>query len=288
MSEEQERERYYEELRAIDHEEEEQAARDLEARADAYEQKVLDRLDRLRARATKKAAESAGAREGAMRMAEHIPLGQPILVGHHSEKRDRRYRERIRAGFERSFRLAEEAREMARRADAAESNTAISSDDPRAIDKLRAKLAEVEAENAERMRVNKLWRKGGRDACIAAGIDPVLVAKGARNLELMPSWRAPFLSDSANARRIKERIAELERSAVAPAREPMVIGDVRIEEDKDDNRVRVTFPRRPGKEATTVMRRWGFVWSHTASAWQRKATFNAWVAAEQAARELTR
>ena len=288
MSEEAERERYYEELRAIDHEDEERAARDLEARAEAYEQRVLARLDRLRARAEKKAAESSSARDGAMRMAEHIPLGQPILVGHHSEKRDRRYRERIRAGFERSFRLSEEARDLARRADAAESNTAISSDDPRAVEKLRAKLATAEAENAERMRVNALWRKGGRDACAAANVEPALVARAARNLELMPSWRNPFLSDSANIRRIKERIAELERVAVAPAREPVVIGDVRIEEDRDDNRVRVTFPRRPGKEATRIMRRWGFLWSPSASAWQRKATYNAWVAAEQAARELTR
>ena len=36
-------------------------------------------------------------------MASIIPFGQPILVGHHSEKRDRNYRGRIHKKFERSF-----------------------------------------------------------------------------------------------------------------------------------------------------------------------------------------
>ena len=35
-------------------------------------------------------------------MADGIPFGQPILVGHHSEQRDRNYRERIRNHFDKA------------------------------------------------------------------------------------------------------------------------------------------------------------------------------------------
>jgi hypothetical protein len=51
--------------------------------------------DRMEDRADKAAAESSALHKRADSMASVIPLGQPILVGHHSEKRDRNYRERI-------------------------------------------------------------------------------------------------------------------------------------------------------------------------------------------------
>ena len=57
-----------------------------------YELKRTLRLERLRARATRLASESEGARARASQMASIIPFGQPILVGHYSEKRDRNYR----------------------------------------------------------------------------------------------------------------------------------------------------------------------------------------------------
>ena len=46
---------------------------------------------------------SAAAFDAAGKRAEGIPFGQPILVGHHSERRDRNYRARIAAGMDRGL-----------------------------------------------------------------------------------------------------------------------------------------------------------------------------------------
>jgi hypothetical protein len=54
-----------------------------------YEARRAARIDRLHARAEKARTESASAEQQARRMADVIPLGQPILVGHHSEGRER-------------------------------------------------------------------------------------------------------------------------------------------------------------------------------------------------------
>jgi hypothetical protein len=59
-----------------------------------------ERADRLEDRADKAHTRSDAALTQAQGMASGIPFGQPILVGHHSEKRDRNYRERIARKFD--------------------------------------------------------------------------------------------------------------------------------------------------------------------------------------------
>ena len=60
-----------------------------------FEEKRAARIQRLIERANKKEAESNFRFEKAHNMASVIPFGQPILVGHHSERRDRNYRNKI-------------------------------------------------------------------------------------------------------------------------------------------------------------------------------------------------
>ena len=57
--------------------------------------------------------------------ARMIPFGQPILVGHHSEGRDRNFRKKIHRGFERAYEAGQKADHYERRAAGAESNRAI-------------------------------------------------------------------------------------------------------------------------------------------------------------------
>lgn len=59
------------------------------------------RLDRRREWAVKVEHRATAAFEGVHRIADNIPLGQPILVGHHSERRHRRDIDRINAGMSR-------------------------------------------------------------------------------------------------------------------------------------------------------------------------------------------
>ena len=54
-----------------------------------YEQAQEDRRDRYKARAEKATNTSDAAVSGAMESLSVIPPGQPILIGHHSEKRHR-------------------------------------------------------------------------------------------------------------------------------------------------------------------------------------------------------
>lgn len=59
------------------------------------QEKATVRAERAEKRAEKAQQRSNSLYNSASEMASAIPMGQPILVGHHSEKRDRRYRERI-------------------------------------------------------------------------------------------------------------------------------------------------------------------------------------------------
>ncbi len=72
------------------------------------------RRGRLTAAAEKTRGEAAAALGGASRMMDGIPFGQPILVGHHSERRDRRYRERITNKIHKGVALERAADELYR------------------------------------------------------------------------------------------------------------------------------------------------------------------------------
>lgn len=89
-----------------------------EAEADRA-QRMTDRADALQDTADRRAREAQAKLDRADRMAEHIPLGQPILVGHHSEGRDRRYRARMHRLDEHGVELSRQARQTAARAETA-------------------------------------------------------------------------------------------------------------------------------------------------------------------------
>jgi hypothetical protein len=74
-----------------------------------YEERKENRISRYTDRAKKDSGEADAFFGKAHDMAAAIPLGQPILVGHHSEGRDRSYRERIETTQRKSFETAERA-----------------------------------------------------------------------------------------------------------------------------------------------------------------------------------
>src|SRR5450759_4056961 len=96
------------------------------------------RAERLRDWAAKRESKAEAAYTTARDLADRIPFGQPILVGHHSEGRARRDADRIRGGFDRAAQDAATARDMNRRAATIEAQMAGSTydDDPDAIDRL--------------------------------------------------------------------------------------------------------------------------------------------------------
>jgi hypothetical protein len=138
----------------------------------SYRDRRLARVERLREWSDKRATRAASTLNQAKQMADAIPFGQPILVGHHSEKRDRNYRERIRGKFERAYQDDKKAREMDSRADSIEhqAEQAIYSDDDDAIERLTEKIAGMEAERARIKEVNRLVRGAKGDAAKFAAL----------------------------------------------------------------------------------------------------------------------
>src|SRR5690242_2661373 len=102
---------------------------------EAYEAKRAARYERLLNAADRADREGKAYRDESDRIASFIPLGQPILVGHHSEGRHRRDLERIRSKARKGWELYEKAEYYRERAAAMENNHAIFSDDPDAIEK---------------------------------------------------------------------------------------------------------------------------------------------------------
>ncbi|MCX5206692.1 DUF3560 domain-containing protein [Streptomyces sp. NBC_00237] len=125
---------------------EEQRRTFAEAEADR-EEKAEARAERFADYAGNAASRSASLSDSAHRMGDAIPFGQPILVGHHSEGRDRRYRERMDTTMRKSFAESDRASHWAGREQAAASYKAFRNNPPRTlrrIAKLEAQLRRVE------------------------------------------------------------------------------------------------------------------------------------------------
>lgn len=83
-----------------------------------------DRAEALHAKAARKLAESDAHYEADRAIAERIPMGQPILVGHHSEAGHRRDIKRMHAHMDAFCELRAESAETERRARAADHTAA--------------------------------------------------------------------------------------------------------------------------------------------------------------------
>ena len=132
-------------LRAAGHEvtvavDESQRRSVAEIEADRAE-RAAARAGRLGERAERRGEQAQADYDRARQMAEAIPFGQPMMPDHYSYGRDRRYRDRIHTTFGRAFAGMDEARELERRAGAAEANQSYRESIPvtlRRIEKLDA------------------------------------------------------------------------------------------------------------------------------------------------------
>lgn len=248
----------------------------------SYEERQAARRERLERAADKAQQQSDAHYKRSHEMASVIPMGQPILVGHHSEGRDRRYRDRIGRLMDKSIGEAGRATELRQKATSV-GEGGISSDDPDAIAKLRERLAELEAKQTKMKRVNAYYRKHKT----LAGCEGISAGLGTTILGAMQPWdRKPYPSyatsnNNGNMRRIRERITHLDAHAddasSTTAGEGFTIGD-----DVDENRVMVRFDEIPPPEIRTRLKRAGFKWSPTRGAWVRMRSPGALAAARYA------
>lgn len=124
-------------------------------------ERIERRIERRREWAESRRTKAASAFRTAESMLSVIPPGQPILVGHHSERRHRRDLARIDSAMRRGC----ESTDMARHHDSTAANLesaidrSIYSDDANAIEALRARIAEREAEAERIVALNKAIRR---------------------------------------------------------------------------------------------------------------------------------
>ncbi len=245
----------------------------LEERRNRYEDKLDSKRERLLARAEKADRDGDARIAKANRDASAIPLGQPILVGHHSEKRDRKFRDRIHSNYTKGYELKKKAGNLRGRA-ASVGTAGISSDDPDAVIKLTEKLAELEKKQKLHKAINKALRvadrTGSDDELKALGLSDKMIAQfktpdfaGDRGI---PSY--VLSNNSSNMRRIRQRIEALRKAANDQTSEE-VHGDIRILDNVEENRVQIFFPGMPSPDVRKKLKQNGFRWSRTEGAWQR-------------------
>lgn len=228
-----------------------------------YEEKRQARYERLIAAAERAQREGEASRNQARQMAEVIPFGQPILVGHYSEGRDRRYRARIDSKFRKGYELHKKAEEYRSRAASAQSNDAIYSDNPDAVDLLTDKVTELEKEQAEIKRINAALRKG-------ADFDTLEMSEEHRRELLVidrvqayyqprkrgfPPYKLSNLS--AKIRAAKQRAENVEKKQ-ALHDEDFEVNGVKVEGRPSENRIRLDFGGRVDREMFAKLRQNGF------------------------------
>jgi hypothetical protein len=252
-----------------------------------YEAKRQARYERLIAAAERAERESQSTLDHAHQMADVIPFGQPILVGHYSEGRDRRYRARIDGKYRKGFELSERAAELRSRADSMAKNDAIFSDDPEAIEKIGGKIAQLEARQETMKAANKLVRKQDRAGLEAMGFTAGQVAKlftpdFAGRLGF-PDYE--ITNNGANIRRLKQRQQVIAVERTQETTEKAVNG-VRIVDNAEDNRLQMFFAGKPAETVRQALKHAGFRWTPSLGCWQAYRNPNARYFAEKIAGEL--
>lgn len=251
----------------------------------SYDEKKKARIDRLNAAADRAEIKAQELFESSDKMASAIPFGQPILVGHHSEQRDRNYRKRIGETMDKAVNTYEYAKELRRRAEAAEKNTAISSDDPQAISKLKEKLATLQEYQEEMKTMNRYYRKHG--TCSGyKDISEDEAKKLDEQIQNDYSWqRQPYprfylTNNNANIRRIRDRIQQLEEIKNMDFKVTEFSGG-KVVPNKEINRLQIFFDDIPSPEIRTELKSRGFKFSrYNNNAWQRQLNSNAFYAAK--------
>ncbi len=205
-----------------------------------YRDRREARAERLRGWAESRDAKSAARFAAVDAIADGIPFGQPILVGHHSERRARRDQDRIHNGMRAGLDHAHKAEDMRSRAANIEAaaERAIYSDDPDAVERLRERVAELEAERDRIRRFNDSARKAAKAGGV--GDTSVLTERERADLltlariaayQLRPGGAFPAykLSNLAgNIGRLRERLEAIERqppAVVLPAIATAVVNE---------------------------------------------------------------
>ena len=205
-----------------------------------------------------------------------IVPGQPILVGHHSERAHRRAVERSNDAMGRCVRESEKAAYYRQKAEAVENNNNIYIGDDDAIERLESKVADLSHKQDVMKSVNKLMRsKKSREEKIA-GLVELGFSQSKSEWAVDNNFQFAgyeLTNNNAKINAAKKQLEKARKFADTEDRE-YKIGDITIEECFSENRVRIYFPGKPDEDTRSQLKRHGFRWSPRNGCWQ--AYINNW------------
>ncbi|MBR1695358.1 MAG: DUF3560 domain-containing protein, partial [Selenomonas sp.] len=223
----------------------------------SYEEQQEARRERFEGRSTAATAESRQRSQAAREIMNMIPAGQPILVGHHSERRHRSDLNKVDNNMRKSWEASKKADYYAQRAESVGTG-GISSVDPDAVFKVYEKLHDLEVLQDKMKEAN---------------------ASGTKQY---PSYA--LVNNSSEIRRLKKRLEDLSKAASTEGQsiESNTLYDLKQEE----GRYQFKFDGKPSDEVRSILKHNGFKWSPSRGTWVRSAAGSGKYAMERVKKEL--
>ena len=131
---------------------------------DTLMQRAEDRAERFDGYSERRSQEAEAARARVKSITDGIPLGQPILIGHHSERRARKDAQRIEDGMRKAVKLWDASEYWERRAEAAKAHAEYKERPDvrhRRIRSIEADLRKARKNEAEASQFGALWAVEG-------------------------------------------------------------------------------------------------------------------------------
>ncbi|WP_353151531.1 DUF3560 domain-containing protein [Chryseobacterium sp.] len=237
-----------------------------------FEERKQNRIDYAEKQAQKNEQKSDSLYDLSNKMASYIPLGQPILVGHHSEKSDRNYRQKIDNTFSKSIEAGKKASYYKDKARTIENNQTIFSDDPLAVEKIEAKIEHLERLHNFMKSANTCIKKQDKEGFMKLEYatdrlwEQLNEPDSFGNLGFAPY---KLTNSSANLRRLKKRSNELQKVATLHTEIEEIKG-VRVVKNVEANRIQLFFPEKPSAQVIKDLSKgYSFRWCRSEGAWQR-------------------
>jgi len=223
----------------------------LEARKKWFQEKQENKKSYYEDQAEKNKQMSSECFNHSDKLVKNIPAGQPILVGHHSEKRHRKLLERSQnAGFK-GLELSKKAEYYEEKAKSV-GQAGIMSDDPEAIKKLKETIAELEEKRTAIKEHNKKSRRGEIKEKV---YEPWLLSNLGQNIK---AKRDRLKALEAVEEKIKDKKYSEE--------------GFEIEISSFDRRIKIWFDTKPNINTREKIKQHGFHWSRYESCWMKKIT----------------
>jgi len=233
------------------------------------------RIERFRNLSANAAKQSSAAFEQSSRMASVIPFGQPILVGHHSERGDRNYRAKIHAKMDKACELSHKSDYYAEKAAAAESNNAIYLEDEDSIERLTEKVEKLQKLQDAMKATNKiLLNKKISQIQKVEMLQELGYSESAAIKVFEPDcWGGigfasyQLTNNNARLKTAKDRLAKAIRLKETETKE-YHIGQVKVVENTDENRLQLFFDGKPSDQIRAKLKSSAFRWTPSSGCWQ--------------------